>query len=133
MPARTLVVNSTHQDLANVVDFLDAFAQDQGWDDDLRDRVVLVGSEAVTNAMDHGNKFDADKEVIIHLDVSAERVVLSVQDEGEGFVRSQVADPLADENLLRDSGRGLFIIEELTDVVEYDLSGRKIMLTFKRR
>lgn len=133
MPARTLVVNSTHQDLANVVDFLDAFAQEQGWDDDLRDRVVLVGSEAVTNAMDHGNKFDADKEVIIHLDVSAERVVLSVQDEGEGFVRSQVADPLADENLLRDSGRGLFIIEELTDVVEYDLSGRKIMLTFKRR
>jgi serine/threonine-protein kinase RsbW len=57
-------------------------------------------------------------------------IVMAVEDEGNGFDRGGVPDPLSAENLLRDSGRGLFIIEQLADDVSYLNDGRKLVLRF---
>ncbi len=130
MEIRRLVVSSTHKSAETVLTFMESLAKEKGWSEDLTDRILLASSEAATNAMDHGNGFDPLKDVVIEVHVNESRVLITVEDEGIGFTRSTVADPMAEENLLHDNGRGLFIIEQLADAVEYELGGRKVCLRF---
>lgn len=128
-----------HLDLASVADNIEtvvdeaqAFVEAHHIDEELAYRVVLLASEAVTNAMKHGNKFKSSKRVVFDLVVMPDEVKIVVEDEGEGFVRDAVADPLATNNLMRDSGRGLFLMEELADEVRYELGGRRLCLRLDR-
>ena len=71
--------------------------------------------ECAVNAVVHGNRYNLNKKVHLTITRTPERVVIKVADEGEGFELEQLADPLAEENLLRHSGRGIFIIRAFTD------------------
>lgn len=82
-------------------------------DEGLHNLVVAL-TEAVANAINHGNKGDASKNVRLLVECRDEGVRCVVEDEGEGFDPDQIADPIAPENLLRDGGRGMFIIRALT-------------------
>lgn len=72
-------------------------------------------TEAVNNAIQHGNKFDTDKEVSFELIACEKAVEVIVRDEGNGFDPDAVANPLDEENIFKPSGRGIFIIKELSD------------------
>jgi serine/threonine-protein kinase RsbW len=87
---------------------------------------VLLASEVVTNAIEHGNKNDESKKVVIEFRLNQGRSECWVEDEGEGFNREDIADPLATENLLEDGGRGIFLIERMADQVVYENGGRRI-------
>jgi serine/threonine-protein kinase RsbW len=76
--------------------------------------------ESVTNAVRHGNKLDATKRVIIRFEVGEGEFSVSVEDEGQGFDPNQIPDPLAEENLLRASGRGIFFMKNFMDEVTYN-------------
>ena len=130
MEIRRLVVSSTQTSAETVLSFMEGLAREKAWSEDLTDRILLASSEAATNAMDHGNGFDPLKDVVIEVHLNESAVLITVEDEGVGFTRSTVADPMAEENLLHDNGRGLFIIEQLADGVEYELGGRKLCLRF---
>ena len=84
--------------------------------------------EALRNAMIHGNKMDDQKKVIVETDVAEKEVIISVEDEGEGFDPGDVPDPTLDENLLKESGRGVYLIRHLMDEVKYENSGRKVIM-----
>jgi serine/threonine-protein kinase RsbW len=71
--------------------------------------------ECAVNAVVHGNRYNLNKKVHLTITRSPERVVVTIADEGEGFELEQLADPLAEENLMRHSGRGIFIIKAFTD------------------
>lgn len=71
--------------------------------------------ECAVNAVVHGNRYNLNKKVHLTITRAPERVVIKIVDEGEGFELEQLPDPLAEENLLRHSGRGIFIIREFTD------------------
>ncbi len=99
-------------------------------DDDLVYKIVLLISEAATNAMEHGNQMDESKHVTVHVQAHSAYVEVEVADEGEGFNPESVADPLSEDNLFSDSGRGLFLMEEMADAVEYKDEGRRLWMRF---
>lgn len=85
--------------------------------DDQFYNLVIALTEAVNNAIVHGNRNDATKLVRYRVTCEPEGIRCVVEDEGEGFELDDVADPVAPENLLRDGGRGLFIIRALMQEV----------------
>ena len=91
-----------------------------GLDDDARHWVSVAIRESVINAIKHGNRNDASKRVFVDLETPAGQAELTirVRDEGEGFDPVEVADPLAPENLLKASGRGIFLIRNFMENVE---------------
>jgi len=91
-----------------------------GLDDDARHWVSVAIRESVINAIKHGNRNDATKHVFVDLETPQGQPQLNirVRDEGEGFEPEEVADPLAPENLLKSSGRGIFLIRNFMDNVE---------------
>jgi serine/threonine-protein kinase RsbW len=90
---------------------------------------IHVGfEEALRNAMIHGNKLDPTKEVRIETEVTGDTVIIIVEDEGEGFDPHSLPDPTLDENLLKEGGRGVYLIKHLMDEVIYEKDGRKVIM-----
>lgn len=93
-------------------------------------RIMLALSEAVNNAIIHGNKEDSDKKVHISTSLEGQTLKISVRDEGEGFNPEKLPDPLKEENLLNEGGRGIYLIEQYSDDLEFSNDGTKITATF---
>jgi serine/threonine-protein kinase RsbW len=91
-----------------------------GLDDDARHWVSVAIRESVINAIKHGNRNDATKHVFVDLETPHDQSALTirVRDEGEGFDPEEVANPLAPENILKSSGRGIFLIRNFMDNVQ---------------
>lgn len=128
----SLTISSTFENLEEVVERAESFFSGVSSDDDFVYKAVLLTSEAVTNAIEHGNGLDASKSVHIEFISNEESDQLWVEDEGEGFSADDVKDPLREENLLADGGRGIFLIEQLADEVRYEKGGRRIGMFFHR-
>ena len=96
----------------------DHVCKEIGLDDDSIHWVGVAVRESVANAIKHGNKNDAGKKVFVEFDGTfntARELSIRVRDQGEGFDPQEVADPLAPENLLKGSGRGIFLIRSFMD------------------
>ena len=134
MPNQTesLTISSRFENLEEVVERAQAFFSGVSSDEDFVYNAVLLTSEAVTNAIEHGNSLDESKSVRIEFISTDESHQLWVEDEGEGFSPGEVKDPLRDENLLADGGRGIFLIEHIADEVRYEKGGRRIGMLFHR-
>ena len=90
--------------------------------------IKLSIEEALTNAIKHGNKSNPDLFVTITVRISDTEVEITVVDEGQGFDYSQLKDPTVPENLTRTSGRGVYLIRNLMDRVEYFDCGRGLKM-----
>src|SRR5918911_1619439 len=99
----------------------DHLARGVGLDDDSLHWVSVAIRESVINAIKHGNRNDAGKHVFVDFEATPEgpsaELAIRVRDQGEGFDPSSLADPLAPENLLKSSGRGIFLIRNFMDDV----------------
>ncbi len=95
--------------------------------------LLVAASEAMNNAVVHGNKNDPMKKVVLNIDYDDHKITLEVQDEGGGFDPKDLPDPLLPENLLKPSGRGIHIMKSLMDSVSFDFNskGTKIILQMK--
>jgi serine/threonine-protein kinase RsbW len=93
-----------------------------GLDDDSLHWVSVAVRECVVNAIKHGNQNDESKRVVVEFSPvpphDPEELVIRVEDEGEGFDPEELADPLAPENILKSSGRGIFLIRSFMDDVQ---------------
>jgi len=94
-------------------------------------KVLVSTTEAVNNAIFHGNKSDRRKKVYLTCELSTERLILTVKDSGKGFNPERINNPLNEANLLRESGRGVFLMRTLMDRVEFRFSkkGTEVRLT----
>ncbi len=128
-----LTLKSSYDECEHALDLIEEIDRDFNLDEDLKSKLQLVLSEAVTNGIVHGNKLNADKNVEVEADVSTEenQIIFTVTDQGEGFDFKKRTNPLSEENLLKTGGRGLFIIEEMADKVQYEDEGRKVIITFR--
>ncbi len=118
------------EEMERVVEVTQQFAARQTEDEDLVYRVLLLTTEAVTNAMEHGNRLDPEKEVILSLSRTAAGIEVVVEDAGAGFRPAEHADPLQEENRLLNHGRGLFLIEQMADEWGYEDEGRRLRMFF---
>ncbi|RPI28427.1 MAG: ATP-binding protein [Acidobacteria bacterium] len=99
----------------------DSITRMLNFDDDTRYWVGMSVRESVTNAILHGNKMDEGKRVWVRFDLSPDRLVIYVRDQGAGFDESKLPNPLDPRNLLRPSGRGIFYIRTFMDDVRYSV------------
>ncbi len=127
-----MILKTSFDELERVVDETQSFFSQFTDDEDLVHKIMLLTSEAVTNAIKHGNAFDESKSVVLEFKCGVSLLEVWVEDEGEGYIRSDVADPLTDDHLLAEGGRGIFLIEELADEVRYGKDGRQIGMIFDR-
>ena len=97
--------------------------REMGFDAETSEQVNLAVIEAGTNAIKHGNKEDANKRASFEFIINQDRLTVVIQDEGIGFERETVADPLDPVNLLKSNGRGIFLMEACMDKVTYEASG----------
>ena len=82
--------------------------------------VGMAMREALANAIKHGNKLNPDKRVLVMMRiVPADEIFIAIEDEGEGFDPTRLADPTDEENVLRASGRGVFYMKSFMDTVEF--------------
>ncbi len=95
---------------------------------DYRINIPLACDEAITNAIIHGNHSDPDKKVSIQVYISSSRIRVRIKDQGDGFDASKVADPTEGSNLMRSSGRGVYLMRSIMDSVEYKENGRVLEL-----
>jgi serine/threonine-protein kinase RsbW len=102
-----------------------------GFDEEDLLRIGMAVREAMVNAIAHGNRYNANKKVRFSLSHSPERFIIVIADEGEGFDFDCLPDPLAPENLMRTSGRGIFLIRSFMDDVQLrhlDSGGTEVTL-----
>lgn len=129
-----LALESRFENLELVQLMLDESLQKAKCDEDTRYWVGIAVREAVANAIKHGNGQDPKKRVEVTLAIADQELVIRVVDEGEGFDLDQVPDPLAQENLLKPDGRGIFYMVKFMDDVEYDfLSTGGTEVTLRKR
>ncbi|MBN2664719.1 MAG: ATP-binding protein [Bacteroidales bacterium] len=95
--------------------------------DEIFGNILLSLSEAINNAIVHGNKFNKDKFVFVNYKYKNKLLVFEIKDEGDGFDPDEIADPTADLNVEKLYGRGVFIIISLSDKVEFEYSNGQII------
>ncbi len=107
-----------------------------GFDEEASHWVSVAIRESVINAIKHGNRNDATKRVFVDFEAAAApdapELLIRVRDQGEGFDPQELADPLAPENLLKSSGRGIFLIRNFMDDVQLERApegGMEIRMT----
>lgn len=95
--------------------------------------ILIAVTEAFNNAIIHGNKLDKNKKVRLDIQANSQRMEVHVFDEGTGFNPKELADPRAPENLLKESGRGVLLINELSDECEFKTypDGSEVFMVFK--
>lgn len=99
--------------------------------DDLRGNLLISLTEAVTNAIRHGNRCDADKKVTVEVWRRKRDLRVVVTDEGEGFEPKALPDPTSPEFLEREGGRGVFLMRALSDAIEYRADGRCVEMCYE--
>ena len=82
--------------------------------------IAICATEVVNNGINHGNKQDLNKTVTLELKLDSDQVIIIVTDEGNSFDPTAIEDPVDPRNLLREVGRGIFIVKHLMDTVEID-------------
>lgn len=133
-------VESAALDLVNDRDAIDAFetrllaAIDRfGYPKASRFAIRLAAEEAVMNAFNHGHKgLPASTPVHVSYEVSPDRVVITVEDQGPGFTPAEVADPTLDENLEVPTGRGLMLMRAYATEVRHNATGNRVEMVYTR-
>ena len=117
-----MVVSLEFTSAFEMLDFVqvvsDHVGQTLGLDDDTQHYVGVAIRECVINAIMHGNRNDSSKRVFVEFSTVDSVLTIRVRDQGEGFDPDSLADPLAPENLLKASGRGIFLIRSFMDDVQ---------------
>ncbi|MBI5464892.1 MAG: ATP-binding protein [Ignavibacteriales bacterium] len=114
-----LVCQSTPKELLRVETFLFKLGRELRLDDGSIHRLVVAVTEAVNNAILHGNKQNPAKKVVISSAVTKHLLIIRIADEGEGFNPDVLENPLEEKNLLKEHGRGVFLMRSLMDEVKF--------------
>ncbi|HOJ19315.1 MAG: ATP-binding protein [Ignavibacteriales bacterium] len=127
-------IKSDPNNLITVEEFVNYVGIEASLSEEKLSSLLLCVSEAVTNAIVHANHQDPEKDVDIIAEVDEEFLTFRVKDRGTGFNPEEVPDPTAPENLLKDHGRGLFLMRTYLHELRYNITpeGTETVLVMKR-
>jgi serine/threonine-protein kinase RsbW len=128
---KTLKISSTLSSLNEVEQFIENICEQYSLSGIFYGNILLAVEEATKNAIQHGNKLNPEKEVIISFKSNHNGLTFTVEDQGEGFDIDAVKNPLeVEDNLYSKTGKGIFIIRSLADKVEFGSGGKKVEIVF---
>ena len=114
-----MVIESDLSNVQKVEKIVEKIAKYMKFSEEEQDSLAISVTEIVGNAIVHGNKKNKNKKVTVDFDYKDDTITVSIQDEGDGFNEKTIANPLEPENLLKESGRGIFIVRALMDEVDF--------------
>lgn len=117
-------IPSQEEFLPDVDSFVEGILRGYGTEETTIADIAICVTELVNNSIIHGNKSDPDKEVVVEIDKSDSTVEITVTDQGSGFDVGHLKNPIDEENLLKEVGRGIFIVRSLMDRVDIEFPGR---------
>lgn len=115
----SLTLDSNLESVNKIEQTAESFAERAGFDEDTAAHIAMASREAAVNAVMHGNAYDPEKQVIASFETTADALIVRVSDQGPGLDPDTIPDPLAPENILRGSGRGIFLIRAFMDEVHF--------------
>lgn len=130
MDIKRIEFSSSYEEVEKLEPFLNSLQKDLSFSNEVYAKLMLSVSEAVTNGIVHGNKLEHNKKVILKAFEENGSLYFECSDEGNGFDPEEVADPLAEENLLKPSGRGVFLMREYANDLSYDKQSGTLRLRF---
>ena len=129
--SQTLELQSNPDSLIVVENMIDEVKNKYSVNEDMYGNMLVAITEAVTNAIYHGNKSDPAKKISISVANNNHSVVFTIADEGTGFDYYNLPDPTAPENLEKECGRGIFLMKHLADQLIFSENGRVVEMYFK--
>lgn len=127
----SLVLQSDPRNVAQLETYLEGIVNELGVSPDQYGNILISLTEAVTNAIMHGNQRNSDKKVSVCCRRGETQLQFVVTDEGGGFDHTILPDPTAPENILKLSGRGVFLMKQLCDEINFRNNGSTVELQFK--
>jgi serine/threonine-protein kinase RsbW len=127
---KTLKIISKIENLRKVEKLVDELSSDYNISADVYGNILIAALEAANNAILHGNKLDEKKFVNITVIMEMQKLSIKIDDEGNGFDYKNVPDPTAPENIENVNGRGIFLMEKLSDRIEFTRNGATVELEF---
>ena len=131
MEQQKLKISSKSENMVLVEKMINEICQSHKVQEEHYGNILVALTEAVTNAILHGNKGNPEKKVDIICDSNGNYLTFTVKDEGDGYDPSNLPDPTAPENIEKPSGRGVFLMRNLADKVEFFDNGKSVSLNFK--
>lgn len=126
----SIQIPSMMENIRMIESFIDNAKERFHLDDDIYGNIMIAVTEAVNNAIKHGNGGDKRKNVSLGLSLNESTIKFTVKDEGSGFKYDELPDPTAPENLEKPGGRGIFLMKHLSDEVAFKEDGRVVELSF---
>ena len=128
----TIILDSNQESINKVTNYIDTIYSSSDTDiNDTYGNVIIALTEAVNNAINHGNKNDSTKKVTVSFKKSDKDLSFTIEDEGTGFDYENIPDPTDPENLEKLNGRGIFLMKNLADEINFHEDGKKIELIFQ--
>jgi len=121
---------SRPENIAIIERLIDEIREDNAFDEECYGDVLIAMTEAVNNAIVHGNKLHDDKLVVVEYGLQERNLYFKITDQGAGFDFENVPDPTSPENLEKPNGRGVFLMRSLADECVFGDDGRIVELTF---
>ena len=128
---KDLQIASDIQNLRLVEKLIDELSIELDLSDESYGNVLVATMEATNNAIVHGNKLDPEKVVVLKVLLEKDQLVVNITDQGVGFNPKVIPDPTAPENIEKINGRGIFLMERLSDEIQFLDEGRVVELKFK--
>lgn len=125
-----LKVPSELSSLSIVESLIDRVCGTLGVNEDAYGNILIAVTEAVNNAVIHGNHFNVEKDIEVEVFDQDERLCFSIRDRGMGFDYDNLPDPTGPENIEKESGRGIFLMRNLADELVFDDGGRLVNIYF---
>lgn len=123
-------IPSLSENIRIIESFIDNAKEKFSLNDDIYGNIMISVTESVNNAIQHGNKYNKDKNVFIGLSLQEGLIKFRVEDQGLGFDYHVLPDPTSPENLEKPGGRGIFLMKALADEVRFEDDGRTVELSF---
>ena len=117
-------ISSKIENLREVEKIIDKLSAEYKFGDEVYGNILIASLEAVNNAISHGNKLDPGKNVEVKFQIEKSKLIVTTKDQGKGFDYNNVPDPTAPENIENVDGRGIFLMKQLSDGLEFYEDGR---------
>ena len=126
----SIQIPSIIDNIRMIESFIDNAKERFHLEDDIYGNIMIAVTEAVNNAIKHGNSGNSTKSVSLSLHLNENLLRFTISDEGGGFDYESLPDPTAPENLEKPGGRGIFLMKHLSDEVEFKEGGKVVELSF---